>query len=531
MDTSFDWDAFYADNPYGSPFNRELPFSVDNEGNLIISGSSQGTSFLDYPPQGNSLSGDSSQGTLLLDDPSQGNSLSDDPSQVFPFSYSNFPESLRGFLSQNEDLSSATRDNNSFNLDEFLKPVPAHLLEDSPTVNNPPPISYQSNGNEIASPPATKKRTQRSADSPDKPPVYEKKVSTSHVTPVLKDYEKRNNRTYSTSTVFLDRIAYVFEPPSFNFPNLAGFGRKRSDLRSFMVSPNHRNKLDAEQHIQFPEFQDRTFNLLGNSDEEKIQNFLPSPRRGIRISREDLISFTPDVFEKIQFVDARFTYEYQAGTIGHSSLEKTINVDEYWNLNKILDIFWELDNGYYSPRFQGKTLVIFCEFSSLRGPGLYRNITIIDHILLFSGIILGKKEPLSYPEIYILDGGFCEAYKPFTQHPSLSLIYNPLTEEAPGTYVSEFHQNSDNNWKSKQTYMDNPANYSPFFERFRMAPIFYIWNPFKASEEDEDYFSILKRRIWSVLNNQPISSPTSPSSLTSPSPSTKMQRVINSVIQ
>jgi len=450
--------------------------------------------------------------------------------------YPELPESLHGFFSI-ENVSTATEDDTSFgNLPTILEDDASQLLnslsddfqsDKSDLVEDEPQVSEDTTATEevpLSSKP--RKRTSRGEKETDERVYLKKEVPVWHVTPRLKDYDVGKSQR-AVPSGFLEAIAYVFEAPSFDFPDFTSFERKRSDLRSFMVSPNHRNKLDAEQHLQFPEFEDRTFDLLGNSDSEKILRFLPSPRRGIRISHEDLRRMPSDVFEKIQFIDARFDYEYQEGTIGDPFLDTSINVDEYWDLNKILNTFWKLDNGY-TPRFQGKTLVIFCEFSSLRGPGLYRNITIIDHVLLYSRISAGKKEiPISYPEIYILDGGFCDAYKSEQDLPPFginreSLVYNPR-HEGLAKYVSEFHKNSDDIWKAKQNYMENTMNYSSFFEENGLYSIFHIWNPFKADERGEDYFLILKRNIYRALKNQPISSPSSLGS-------SKMQR-LNSIIQ
>lgn len=373
------------------------------------------------------------------------------------------------------------------------------------------------------------KKRSRSLKTPETlaPVSIVKKVPIWYTTPGLKKYDKRTPQSQiSSSSTFLEAIAYMFESPSFSFPKLNYFKRGSPNLESFVVvSPNHRNKLDAERHLQFPEFEDRTFELLGSSDEEKISKFIPSPRRGVRISNEDLRNLTSDQFRRIQFVDARFNYEYNEGTVGY--YEPAINIDEFWNLEKILATLWDSTNNY-APRFQGKTLVIFCEFSSLRGPGLYRNITIIDHVLLYSRIIAGEQNrSISYPEIYILDGGFSELFNSFNQDlppfgtNRASLIVNPQNENTAGDYKSEFHEDSDPQWTLKKNYMMKKSNYTPFFERNGLSLIWPIWDPFKANEKDEDFFLILKRNIGYASRNQPIPSA---------SGSSKIQR-INAFIQ
>ncbi|KAK3607188.1 hypothetical protein CHS0354_007104 [Potamilus streckersoni] len=105
-----------------------------------------------------------------------------------------------------------------------------------------------------------------------------------------------------------------------------------------------------------------------------------------------------DEIENFTIIDCRYPYEYNGGHI-----KGAVNMYRREDLQELL----------YCPRVQfgGKNgiLIFHCEFSSERGPKMYRFLRGLDRNL--------HKESypqLHYPEVYLLDGGykaFFETYK------------------------------------------------------------------------------------------------------------------------
>lgn len=281
--------------------------------------------------------------------------------------------------------------------------------------------------------------------------------------------------TPDTNVPFKTAVSYLFDNPSNNFPIFEGFSEMDAMFGDHGIPLNAKYKIE-EQFIQFSEFEDREFSILGRTDKEKLQRFIPSPRRGVRINTTTLIDLLHETPNEVLVIDARFDYEYQGGTIGgyvsnqnSNNFGDSINIDEYWNFAKIFNALWVENNQFIVPRYPGKTLVIFCEFSSMRGPGLYRNVTLLDHLIS----VINTKEPsapaaISYPNIYILQGGFHDFFeyakknnawlqqeqKMFVVDKSRSLSSYSFSSQVIDLYVSEIAQSSDSIWRRKKTYME-----------------------------------------------------------------------------
>lgn len=89
-------------------------------------------------------------------------------------------------------------------------------------------------------------------------------------------------------------------------------------------------------------------------------------------------------------IDARFKYEYDGGHIGNAL-----------NINNEIDIL---------KRVKGSKIIVFyCEFSSVRGPGLAKRLRNRDRLE-------NEYPKLNYPEIYVLEGGYKNFYKSFPQY-------------------------------------------------------------------------------------------------------------------
>jgi hypothetical protein len=176
-------------------------------------------------------------------------------------------------------------------------------------------------------------------------------------------------------------------------------------------SPNHYNTF-SEQLLQFPESPNRTFSIYQNNP----ALIVPSPRRGARISASHALDLAvhPNPDEPVVFIDARFAYEHFHPSVPSVLGKDTtvICIDEYWDAALIVSKLWNISPGTVSPypiptpKYPGAKLVIFCEFSSMRGPGLYKNIGLIDNVLRRYDDI-----PM-YPEIYIVQGGFTAMVAP-----------------------------------------------------------------------------------------------------------------------
>lgn len=175
------------------------------------------------------------------------------------------------------------------------------------------------------------------------------------------------------------------------------------------VSPNHKN-LYPEQFQQFVEHPMRTFRLY----EEQLTNIVPSPRRGALISAAHALAILNGGLnlDDFLFIDARFPHEFAGGSItAINSQAHVINLPSYWRFGETFEALWQFVTPPPAgtrpqvkplpvlPRYGNKIIIIFCEHSSIRAPGLYRNILAIDRHFSTSALP-------HYPEMYIVHGGF-----------------------------------------------------------------------------------------------------------------------------
>ena len=193
------------------------------------------------------------------------------------------------------------------------------------------------------------------------------------------------------------------------------------------------------------------FHFGGFGSNEKDGKVLPchtSPEDGLmRIdcsTLENLISgkFANEV-TKFHIIDCRFDYEYAGGHI-----EGAVNKR---NPEDIAAYLLTAGQGVYAdgsalPRpstssqpvaTEGKTVLVFhCEFSKKRGPDMAKKFRTGDR---------AKNQEhypaLHYPEVYILEGGYCEFYKqrPATCNPSAYVpMDDPLHQVKRSTDIHEF---------------------------------------------------------------------------------------------
>lgn len=96
-------------------------------------------------------------------------------------------------------------------------------------------------------------------------------------------------------------------------------------------------------------------------------------------------------------IDTRFEYEYQGGHI-HSALNFTApeSLDQYLNA---LGAHW------------GNTpIIVHCEFSVKRGPSFCREFRSLDRIAN-----INDYPHLSYPELYLMEGGYHEFFSLYSE--------------------------------------------------------------------------------------------------------------------
>jgi M-phase inducer tyrosine phosphatase len=108
----------------------------------------------------------------------------------------------------------------------------------------------------------------------------------------------------------------------------------------------------------------------------------------------NLIASKNSFFTNIIIVDCRFSYEYNGGHI-----KLAINLSDKSNLSTIFDNHLSTE----------KQLIIFhCEFSILRGPTMAQQFRRLDR-----QINIDNYPYLSYPDILILDGGYCKFFSDY----------------------------------------------------------------------------------------------------------------------
>ena len=114
-------------------------------------------------------------------------------------------------------------------------------------------------------------------------------------------------------------------------------------------------------------------------------------------------------FERAVIIDCRFEYEYEGG-----------HIDGAINFNNKEELASKLFEAVDSETSSRSLLILHCEYSAHRAPIMY--VTLYPHIIQFSGLTRAfraqfvrhrdramnahRYPSLSYPELYILDGGY-----------------------------------------------------------------------------------------------------------------------------
>jgi M-phase inducer tyrosine phosphatase len=111
----------------------------------------------------------------------------------------------------------------------------------------------------------------------------------------------------------------------------------------------------------------------------------------VSISANELVDLISDKENQILSLDARYDYAFEGGHI-----KNAMNVQSY---ERFLSLFqYQLNSFDY--------VVVYCEFSTVRGPSL------IEYIFLYDKF--SNKENLLFPKIYLLEGGYSLFYSEFS---------------------------------------------------------------------------------------------------------------------
>ncbi|KAI1806669.1 Rhodanese-like protein [Daldinia bambusicola] len=176
------------------------------------------------------------------------------------------------------------------------------------------------------------------------------------------------------------------------------FARTRRQYRrsiSMFDSPGDVMKASSEEHL--PQSTLQSVMDIEESQDPMLPHFYPEGENDNipRISRDTFLDVLDgkfnDVYTQKMIIDCRFEYEYDGGHI-----DAAVNYNDKELLAQHL----------FENPMDGKTLLIFhCEYSACRAPMMARHIRASDR--MFNA----ESYPhLTYPEVYILDGGYSEFF-------------------------------------------------------------------------------------------------------------------------
>lgn len=181
-------------------------------------------------------------------------------------------------------------------------------------------------------------------------------------------------------------------------------------------------------------------NFDGDSDDDSnfsssnhLQNYFYITPDKLALYLSDPTSHSYDF---IQLLDARFNYEYNGGKI-----LSAINITLFSALVNIFARFHEFAE-------EGKSIcfVIYCEFSSERGPKLYDRFRDFDR-----HINMANHPKLTFPNLFLLEGGYNKFYN---LHPNFCC----------GKYVQMYDQEFIKNDMIKLCKRNYFADYKEFLK-------------------------------------------------------------------
>ncbi|KAH3847582.1 hypothetical protein DPMN_089908 [Dreissena polymorpha] len=175
------------------------------------------------------------------------------------------------------------------------------------------------------------------------------------------------------------------------------------------------------------------------------ENMLPT----ILGKHKDLNAITPetmsrvlegafrDSIDQLTVIDCRYPYEFEGGHIkGAVNLYTKQAIDEF------------IHNSATSSE-KNHVLIFHCEFSSERGPKMYRHLRSLDRELN-----IDSYPKLNFPEIYLLEGGYKAFYETQSNH-CLPQSYTPMLQKDHSENLRHFRVKSKS-WAAG----DNPRQRS-----------------------------------------------------------------------
>lgn len=123
----------------------------------------------------------------------------------------------------------------------------------------------------------------------------------------------------------------------------------------------------------------------------------------------------PNKLDHFLIIDCRYEYEYQGGHIhGAINLNKKASIEKFFLMNHSLSANRRV------------CLIFHCEFSHNRGPKTYRYFRSLDRLLNTANYPM-----LSFPEIYVLEGGYKNFVHTYPQYCTIGVEYASCqTEES-----------------------------------------------------------------------------------------------------
>ncbi|EPR78996.1 Rhodanese-like domain protein [Spraguea lophii 42_110] len=122
---------------------------------------------------------------------------------------------------------------------------------------------------------------------------------------------------------------------------------------------------------------------IGKGKSDSTQRITPITLNNILKRKYDI---------KYVIIDCRFQYEYEGGHI-----KKAINIDKHLNLD------------FLFKKYPHHIIIFYCEFSSIRAPRMAKILRTLDRER-------NNYPSLTFPEIYILDGGYKNFFKEYSIH-------------------------------------------------------------------------------------------------------------------
>lgn len=269
--------------------------------------------------------------------------------------------------------------------------------------------------------------------SPESSPVKRTLLSLNTATPVKNEE--------STNYLSLERL-------SFHSPQLDQydcFVRRRRTRPSIKqptpLLPSHQTRRLEEVCSDSPSKRQKFDEL--NQLEEVLDHSDKSSLSTIKGRHSDLKYITPQTLEtvliegsdkKIMIIDCRYPYEYDGGHIIEAENLYTKELIQ----NRFID---EVSND-----LSKDTILIFhCEFSSERGPKMYRFLREQDR-----GVHKDCYPCLYYPEMYILHGGYKAFYEETTKQLCQPQQYLPMIHESY-TKQLKLYRNETKKWNRSKS--------------------------------------------------------------------------------